>query len=304
MSADIDLNLLPALDALLSEASVARAAVRLNLSESAMSRTLARLRAATGDSLLVRAGRNMVLTPHALAMRDTVSELAQAATAVLRPAGSNWQLQTLDRTFTLRTNDGFVEAFGASLVARAALQAPAVRLRFAPKPDKNVEPLRQGLIDLDIGVLGTAGPEVKVQTLYRDHFVGAVRAGHPLLDAPGPAAERYAACRHVVTSRRGQAGGPVDDALAASGLKRHVAAIVPTFRAALLVAAQTDLVALVPASFGVPQLMPEGVRIFELPVATDPITVSQMWHPRADADRGHRWLRALVLETCGGYKRP
>lgn len=135
-------------------------------------------------------------------------------------------------------------------MARAAREAPGVRLRFAPKPDKDVRPLREGLIDLDLGVLGpAAGPEVRVQAIYRDHFVGAVRPGHPLLQDGPLTPERYAACGHIVASRRGHGAGPVDDALAARGLSRTVAAMVPSFRAALSIAAVTDLVALVPASF-------------------------------------------------------
>ncbi|WP_374585567.1 LysR family transcriptional regulator [Ideonella dechloratans] len=291
-----DLNLLPALDALLSEASVTRAAERLQLSESAMSRTLARLRAATGDPLLVRAGRAMVLTPHALALREQVQALARDASAVLQPAGEDWNLATLERTFTLRANDGFIEAFAPALVARAAREAPGVRLRFAPKPDKDVRPLREGLIDLDLGVLGPAtGPEVRVQAIYRDHFVGAVRPGHPLLQDGPLTPERYAACGHIVASRRGHGAGPVDDALAERGLSRTVAAMVPSFRAALSIAAVTDLVALVPASFFARQ---EALVSFALPVNTEPIVISQMWHPRLERDPGHRWLRGLVLAVC------
>ncbi|OWQ85720.1 LysR family transcriptional regulator [Roseateles aquatilis] len=298
MADDIDLNLLTALDALLAEGSVARAAERLHLSESAMSRTLARLREATSDPLLVRAGRTMVPTPHALALRERVRELAQGARAVLQPAGAGWDLNTLQRTFTLRANDGFIEAFGPALVAHAAREAPGVCLRFAPKPDKDVRPLREGLIDLDIGVLGESGPEVRLQALYRDHFVAVVRPGHPLLDGPEPDAARYAACAHVVTSRRGRRAGPVDEALEARGLARRVAVVVPTFRAALSIAAATDLVALVPAMFFAHDLANGALRALPLPVPTEPITISQMWHPRMDRDPAHKWLRDVVLEVC------
>ena len=267
MPADIDLNLLIALNALLSEGSVSRAAERLGLSESAMSRTLARLREATGDALLVRAGRAMVPTPRALALRE-------------------------------QANDGFTEAFAHLLAARTAREAPGVRLRFAPKPDKDVRPLREGLIDLDVGVLGESGPEVRVQTLYRDRFIAVVRQGHPLLADGEITPERYAACDHVVTSRRGRVTGPVDDALAAAGLKRNVAVIVPSFGTALSTAAATDMVALIPASYFEHLRASNTLRSFELPVPTEHITISQMWHPRLDRDPAHRWLRGVVLEVC------
>jgi DNA-binding transcriptional LysR family regulator len=298
MPTDTDLNLLTALNALLSEVSVSRAAERLGLSESAMSRTLARLREATGDELLVRAGRAMVPTPRALALGDRVKALVEEASAMLQPAGPHLNLSTLERMFTVRANDGFIEAFAHLLVARTTREAPGVRLRFAPKPDKDVRPLREGLIDLDVGVLGESGPEVRVQALYRDHFVAVVRQGHPLLAEGDMTPERYAACDHVVTSRRGQVTGPVDDALAAVGLTRKVAVVVPSFGTALSTAAATDMVALVPASYFEHQRARSALLSFELPVTTEHITISQMWHPRLDRDAAHRWLRGVVLEVC------
>lgn len=297
--ADVDFNLLMALDALLSEGNVAQAAERMGLSESAMSRALARLREATGDELLVRAGRAMVPTPHALALRERVKDLVHDAHAVLQPAGADIDPGTLQRHFTVRANDSFIEAFAHHLVARIAQAAPGVRLRFAPKPNKDVRPLREGLIDLDVGVLGESGPEVRVQALYRDRFIAAVREGHPLLEAAEITPERYAACDHVVTSRHGRTEGPVDDALATLGLVRHAAVVVPSFGTALSIAASTDLVALIPAAYFEHARARGTLRSFPLPMPTEPITVSQMWHPRFDRDPAHRWLRAVVLETCG-----
>jgi DNA-binding transcriptional LysR family regulator len=302
--ANVDLNLLTSLDALLAEGTVVGAARRLGLSASAMSRTLARLRAATGDPLLVRAGRGMVPTPHATDLRERVRDLAQDAQAVLRPVVASLDLAELKRTFTIRSNEGFVEIFAAQLVAAVTAVAPSVRLHFAPKPDKDVRALREGMVDLEIGVLGKSGPEVRLQALFRDHFVGAVRDGHPLLGKGKLTPERYSGFGHVVASRRGSANGPVDDALATLGLTRTVVAVVPNFRAALAVASVSNLVALVTGSyFGATQgnktkAGAAAVRSFPLPVRTEVITVSQMWHPRFDADPAHRWLRGLVLASC------
>ena len=299
-----DLNLLIALDALLAQESVAGAARRLGLSASAMSRTLTRLRDATGDPLLVRAGRHMVLTPYAEGIRERTRTALDEARAVLRPSTAELDLPTLRRTFTIRANDGFVEAFGSLLIAAATAVAPHVCLRFAPKPEKTATPLRDGSADLDIGVLGEMGPEVRLQALFRDRFVGVVRKGHPLeLDGP-VSAERYVAFGHVVASRRGSAHGPVDQALGTLGLERTIVAVVPNFPAALAVALTSDLVALVPLSFMGNQvghhetMAGHGSYVFELPVATEEITVSQMWHPRSEFDPAHRWLRQLVLSAC------
>ena len=297
---DPDFNLLAALDALLAEGSVAGAAKVLGLSDSAMSRTLLRLRAATGDPLLVRAGRRLVATPHATALSERVRTITGEVRSVLRPAARALDLASLERTFTIRANEGFVEAFAARLVGALTEAAPGVRLRFAPKPDKGVQSLRDGLIDLEIGVLGDTGPEIMIQSLFQDRFVGVVRQGHSLASG-AVTASRYAACGHVVASRRGLMRGPVDDALEALGLQRRVVVVVPSFPAALAVSATSDLVGLVTSSFvRAEQAGMNGtpMHCFALPVRTDAITVSQMWHPRADADPPHRWLREVVLSVC------
>ena len=298
----IDLNLLVALDVLLSERSVTRAARRLDLSASAMSRTLARLRAVTGDPLLVQAGRSLVATPYAEALGDRVHDLARAAQAVLSPASAPLDLAALDRTFTIRANEGFLARFSARLVTAVTAAAPNVRLRFAPKPDKDAGPLREGPIDLEIGVLGSSAPEVRVQLIFRDAFVGAARVGHGLLEGP-MSPERYAACRHVVASRRGAFLGPVDDALADLGLKRNVVAVVPGFPDAMRIASQSDLIALAPRSC-FDEALSEGLESFALPVRTPDIAVSAMWHPRMDADPGHRWLRDTVTAVCRASASP
>ncbi|MEI2385036.1 LysR family transcriptional regulator [Breoghania sp. JC706] len=295
-----DLNLLRALDALLAEASVAGAARRLGLSASAMSRTLARLRETTGDPLLVRAGRSMVLTPHAAALRERVPHVAGEVDAILGRADISLDLATLERTFTIRANDAFVAAYAAGLHAAVRREAPGIRLRFAPKPDKNPQPLREAAIDLEIGVLGESVPELKVQTLFRDHYVGAVRTGHPLMEGV-LTPERYAAADHVLSSRRSGHVGPIDAALAALGLERRCTLTVPSFFTALAIAAESDLVALVTHSLaptGTAGPNPPALQFFELPFPTDPVVISQIWHPRLDNDPAHRWLRSLIRACC------
>jgi len=290
-----DLNLLIALDVLLAEESVAGAARRLGLSASAMSRTLSRLRATTGDPLLVRAGRIMVLTPYAQEIRQRAQNASFEARALLRPSSADFNIARLERTFLIRSNDGFVVAFGAAMIAAAASAAPDVCLRFMPKPEKTSSALREGRVDLEIGVPGDMGPEIRLQTLFRDRFMGVVRKDHPLA-LRQISAEDYVSFGHVVVSRRNNTYGPVDDALAEVGLKRKIAAVVPGFSAALAIAQHSDLVALIPASFLIAGSDP--LYTFELPVKTREITISQMWHPRSEVDPAHRWLRQLALSVC------
>lgn len=291
-----DFNLLVALDVLLAEGSVERAAKRLHLSASAMSRTLARLRETTGDPLLVRAGRGLVPTPRALGLRDQVHQLVLDAEAVLRP-DQTLDLRKLDRVFTLRTSDGFVEAFGPKLIATVGREAPGVRLNFVQKIDKNSASLRDGLIDLETGVVEeTMGPEVRSLALFRDRLIGAVRAGHAL--ASGKiTAQLYKAGPHVIVSRGGTDEAATDRPFLPSGLDRNVAMIVSGFSAALALARGSDLIATVPDRHT--ETLRKGLFTFALPVPTKDFTVSMLWHPRMDGDPAHRWLRASVRKVCG-----
>lgn len=289
-----DLNQLVTLDVLLAEGSVTAAARRLRLSPSAMSRALARLRETLGDPLLVRAGRGLVPTPRALALRERVGHVVEGATSILRPEEA-FDPGRLARTFALRTSDGFVESFGPALVARVGAEAPGVQLSFVPKADKDSALLRTGAVDLETGVVDEeTSPELRAQALFRDRFVGVVRRGHPLARGKVTAA-RYAAARHVVFSRRGQAKGGIDEALAALGLERRVVGVVAGFATAVALAKGTDLVATVPERHT--ESLRAGMVAFPLPFATPAFTVSMLWHPRLDADPAHRWLRERVREV-------
>jgi len=293
-----DLNLLVTLDVLLAEGSVARAAERLRLSPSAMSRALARLRETTGDPLLVRAGRSLVPTPRALELRERVGQLVEDAEAVLRPV-ETLDLKRLVRTFTLRNRDGFVENFGPDLIARVGEEAPGVRLRFVQKSNKDSASLRDGTVDLETGVVGkTTGPEVRAQALFRDRFVGVVQMGHPLCEVTITPA-LYAAGRHILISRRGLDRGPIDDALEPLGLKREIVTVVGGFSEALALARASDLIASVPERYT--GNLRDGMFCFPLPVPLSEITVSLLWHPRLDADPAHRWLRGCVRDACAEY---
>ncbi|WP_323017082.1 LysR family transcriptional regulator [Castellaniella sp.] len=297
----VDLNLLTALDVLLSECSVTRAAHRLNLSPSAMSRTLSRLRIATGDQLLVLAGRTLVPTPYAEQLGEHVHELARNARAILQPAHRSLDIATLERTFTIRANDGFVELLGASLMATVTQTAPQIRIHFVSKPDKDAQPLREGMIDLEVGVLGTTAPELRTRLLFRDRFVGICRSGHPFLKQV--TAKHYASYQHVVVSRKRQLSGPVDDALGLLGLRRTIAMVVPTYANAMQIARYTDLLGLVPHSCVGRDLLGDhagsaGIQRFELPVRTPEIKVAAIWHPRLHADPAHRWLRDTIFAIC------
>jgi DNA-binding transcriptional LysR family regulator len=290
-----DFNQLVTLDVLLMEGSVARAARRLRLSPSAMSRALARLRETTGDPLLVRAGRGLVPTPRARELRERVRQVVQDGSAILQPA-EKLNLKRLTRTFTLRTSEGFVENFGPGFIARVRERAPRVRLRFMQKPDRESTQLRDGTVDLETGVVGDmTGPEIRAQPLFRDRFIGVVRPGHELC-AGRITPARYASGKHVLVSRRGAETGPIDAALMSIGLEREVVTIVGGFSTALAIARASDLIASVPERHT--GNLRSGMHSFALPIPAPEITVSMLWHPRMDADLAHRWLRVQLSDVC------
>lgn len=297
-----DLNLLVTLDVLLTEGSVTRAARRLRLSSSAMSRALSRLRETTGDPLLVRAGRGLVPTARALELRERVNQLVQDGTAVLRRTGKP-DLKAVVRTFTLRTSEGFVENFGPGLIARVSAEAPGVRLRFMQKPDKESASLRDGTVDFETGVVvTTTAPEVRTQAIFRDRYIGVVRAGHPLSQGE-ISVTAYAMGKHVSVSRRGldkrpteDEEGPLDQALAAVGHARQIVAIVGGFATAVALARGTDLIASVPERHT--GNLRSGMHSFQLPVSTPQFTVSLLWHPRHEGDPVHAWMRHCIVDTC------
>lgn len=288
------LSLLAALDVLLTEGSVAGAATRMNLSSPAMSRILGQIRELVGDPILVRAGRGLVLTSKAEAMRENVHDIVERAHAILKPHG-DLDISRLDRIFTLRVTDSFTSSFGHRLALLMMKLAPQVKLRFAPQGNEDVADLRKGKIDLDIGAIANTGPEIKIQTLFRDRFIGVVREGHPLtMGKITP--ERFVQHKHISASRRGRLHGPVDTALDALKLVRDVAVVVPGFADALLLARYSDFVATVPERLS----KPARAKMFEfsLPIQTDLVAISQAWHPRLDNDAAHQWLRACVRQVC------
>lgn len=296
-----DFNLLITLDALLAEGSVAGAARRLRLSPSAMSRALARLRVMTGDPLLVRAGRALVPTPHALLLRERVALLVRDAEAALRPA-HDIDLPGLQRLFTVRCSDGFVENFGPRLIARVNADAPGVRLHFMAKHDKDSALLRDGSVDVETGVIGAAAsPELRIRALFRDRFIGVVRHDHALSQGEVTAV-RYAGGSHICVSRRGLPHGPPDEALRAVGLRRDVTTIVGGFAAALALARASMLIATVPERHT--GYLRDGLYSFALPLALPPLTVSMIWHPRHDADPAQQWLRRCLMDVCSAAPLP
>ncbi|MGQ4597744.1 LysR substrate-binding domain-containing protein [Nocardia sp. R6R-6] len=290
----LDMNLLVALDALLDTNSVTLAAQRLNTSPPAMSRTLARLRVVLDDPLLVRAGRALVPTPRALELRYEVSTLVEQGRALLTKR-SDLDPAALRRTFAIQVGDLVVTELAAPLLAAARAQASGVTLRFVPDAPEGAAALRDGRVDLEVGVVDHSDPETTVRRVLGDRVIGVAAADHPLVTDRVTVAA-YAAARHLSISRDGRVHGPIDDRLALHGRTRRVVATVPTLTSALFAMRGSDLVCAAPAMLSAATLPAIGLSAFEIPLPLPEIAIGLAWHPRNTADRGHRWLRDLVQE--------
>jgi DNA-binding transcriptional LysR family regulator len=287
----MDLNLLAALDVLLQEHSVTRAAERLGTSPAAMSRKLGTLRRVVGDPLLVRSGQRMVPTDRAEELRSEVRALVERSEAVLTRS-TRLDLATLRRTFTVQAADLMLVEVAAPLIDRVRTEAPSVDLVFRPEALESTPALREGLVDVELGVLGHLDPETCSEQLATVPMLAAARVGHPLFDGPIDAG-RFAAADHIGISRTGRRRGPIDAGLESLGLRRNVAVVVPSHTAAMMLAAATDLVCLTTATAARAGGTP-GLRTFPIPVTVPQVAVGMAWHPRHDTDAAHRWFRDQI----------
>lgn len=285
------MNLLPALDALLREGSVTGAALELNVSASAMSRTLGRLRRVVGDPLLVPAGRGLVLTPRAHELQPQVEAALAAALAALQPPHPI-ELAEIEREFAIRADDGLTAVVGSALIARAAREAPGVRLRILPEGDEDPADLRDR-IDLDLGSLPELPHDVRSSLLCRHRYVAVAPTGAPWAQhALTP--RQFAALPHITVSRRGRARSVVDDRLAELGLQRKVLATVPAFVSACHLALESEALALVPSMVAVKLACTMPLTVRDIPLDLPSVDVGMAWHTRVDADPAHRWLRTTL----------
>lgn len=289
--------MLGTLDALLSEVSVSGAARRLGLSTPAVSHALARLRERFGDPLLVRAGRSMVLTPRAEALKPRVRDAIAAAGQVFRPEGE-LDPRTMARALTVSMTDYVLLVFGAALDEALREGAPGLDLRVIPNAVDDAERLRAGDTDLAIGIYGELPPELKTRPIITERLVCVVREGHPRIGRRRRLTlEQFVEMEHVQVAPRGRPGGYLDGLLAERGLSRRVARAVPYFHVALELTASSDRVLTVSERIA-RRLGPAlGLVVLEPPLPLEPFALSMVWHPRFDADAGHAWFRQRLVEV-------
>jgi DNA-binding transcriptional LysR family regulator len=299
---DLDLNLLTVLDALLHEGSVTGAAERLHLSTPATSRALGRLRRALDDPLLVRAGRGLVPTPLALSLAPQVGAIVEQARALLSTE-RDLDLSVVERRFSVRATDAWISQTGGPLLAKVGQEAPGVRLRFVPEGDDDVQLLRDGTIDLDIGVIDDLGPEIQVEPLWRESWVPMVAPGHPLTQGR-LTWKRLVSHPYIAVSRHGRSQGPYDELLATHGVQRKVIAITPTSTTAAHLLFESDAICLFSAAFADYAQHRLGLRTLKTPAPLPVMQISQAWHPRSQNDPVHQWLRTTIHSLAPSTREP
>jgi DNA-binding transcriptional LysR family regulator len=290
----LDLNLLVALDALLLEANVSRAAMRIGLSQPAASHALQRLRDLIGDPLLVRTGARMELTPRALALRGPLAQALDQVRGLFIP--DDFDAGRSERQFRLMMPDLAVELLMPPLMEKITQAAPNVRIDVVPWRGSAIFTAEFArTIDLVISI-GDAFKGFHRQLLYTDSDALAVRRGHPA-GAKLKRRDAFMNARHVAVIIRGQNEDLIDDWLRTKGLERRIALVVPGYIEALHVAARTDLVAFVPRRL-IDALSKQLSLITVTPPLDPGIDEQFMFYPtRAQMDPGSIWLRNLMLET-------
>jgi DNA-binding transcriptional LysR family regulator len=290
----LDLNLLVALDALLKEASVSRAAMRIGLSQPATSHALQRLRDLIGDPLLVRTGARMELTPRAQALRGPLAQTLDQVRGLFTP--DQFDASRSERHFRLMMPDLAVELLMPPLMEKVTKQAAGVTIDVVPWRGPAIFTAEFArTIDLVISI-GDAFKGFHRQRLYTDSDALAVRRGHPA-GIRLKKREAFLGARHVAVVIRGQSEDLIDRWLHTKGIERRIALVVPGYIEALHVAARTDLVAFVPRRLIAALAKQLSLKAIQPPL--DPgIDEQHMFYPtRAQFDPGSIWLRKLMLET-------
>jgi DNA-binding transcriptional LysR family regulator len=301
-----NLNLLVALDGLLSQRSVTAAAKRVRVTPSAMSHSLSELRHLLGDPLLVRSGRGMVLTPRAEALVGPLHTLLMDAERLLA-GGATFDPATTARRFVIAAPDFLATLLMPALLEAAAREAPGTSLEIVPSSRRgNAWLLETGDVDLALGAIVDEAPGIRRMDVLTEGFACAARKGHPRIDGVLDL-DAYVRTPHMLITL-GDDTGPtwVDQALAKLGRKRHVAARVRYFMAAPLIVARSDLVLTAPSMLirYFAELVP--LQVLRPPIDLPTFPEEAYWHQRFDDDPAHTWLRNLVKKTARdfGLKEP
>lgn len=292
----LDLNLLVALDALLTERSVTRAAERLHLSQPALSASLARLRTHFGDPVLARRGNTYELTPFALRLAEHTTTALEAARRVFE-SQANWTPTESVREFSIYGSDyGFV-TIGKAVAELAAERAPGVRFRFMLHNPSIVEDAANRLRSVDGMVLPHGHmTDLPYADLWHDDWVAVVSDTN---DAIGDqlTMEDVATLPWVMTYQSRSAFTSAARQIQQIGIEPHVEVVVESFLSLPHFVAGTGRIGLIQAALVPSALGVSGIRVVDLPFSATPLSNALWWHPVHNRDPEHLWMRQLFEEA-------
>jgi DNA-binding transcriptional LysR family regulator len=292
----INLNLLVALEALLSERSVTRAARRLGVTQPAMSNSLAQLRALLNDPLFHRRAHGLEPTARALALSEPLQQGLRLLAGAFEP--QRFEPSASLQSFVVEASDYVEFVLLPPLLQRLAAEAPGVRVEVRPWGLHEVpSSLGRGEADLMIGFYDEVPARHRQRILFEEEYVCVVRKGHPRVGR-GLTLERYLELGHVLVSQRGDTPGSVDRALLRKGKRRHVAARVSHFLMVPMLVRRTDLVAALSRRVAEPFADALGLNLFEPPLSLPRGKIGQVWHERLDQDPAQAWFRGVVESVC------
>jgi DNA-binding transcriptional LysR family regulator len=293
----LDLNLLVAFDALLTERSVTRAAARIGIGQSAMSHNLARLRLLFRDELLTRAPEGMRPTPRARALIEPVQVALVQIQATMLP-GETFDPATADREFRIGVSYAAEATLAPILLAYLCENAPGIRLRLRSIDRFQIlDELDADRLDLGIGVFTEGQTQHKRRRLYTATFLCLFNADRVGVSPP-ISLEDYVRLPHVLTSLPGDARGLVDDALAKLGLKRTIALTTQHILAVPFIVRRAPVITTLPSELARFFAEALGLDISPPPVDLPAVRISLLWHASYDGDPAHLWLRQTVTRLA------
>ncbi len=291
----LDLNLLVALDVLITEASVTKAAERLNMSQSAMSYSLKRLRTILNDDILIRTSREMEVTPYARQISDRLRQILVEIQSTLLEK-ETFDPATTKATFRIAASDYVEATIGVSLIQQLATQSPEIRIRINNLDKETVmDALDENSIDLAVNAkLPLKNWHVK-QNLYREEFVCVVRGDNSLTEL---SIADYIERAHILVSLRDDFQGKGDQILEQQKQSRQVIWSTPHFMAVPFLLNNSDCVALLPNRMAQQCARAMNLKLLPPPIPIEGFTVSMVWHQRNTNNPAYQWLRERIVDAA------
>lgn len=293
----LDLNLLLLFDAVYTERNISRAAVKLNLSQPAVSNSLARLRERLDDPLFLRTAQGMVPTPRAKMLAEPIHQALDLIESSLR-SQDEFDFSVSNRTFVIAVEDYGETVIMPRFVDWLSKVAPSVRIRIRPEPGALLrEELKEGKVDFALDYFVLRDEAFKNQCVMTDTLLSMIRPDHPDIDDK-LSLDTYLKMRHAVLVPRTAAMPMIDLALAKRGLQRQVAVEVPHFLSMPLLVQKTNLICTLPKRMAMLYADHFRLRVLKPPLRIPHFPIFLIWHQSLQEDIGHRWLRNSLIDLC------